>query len=636
MKPRLIQTARLGQENKAEREVLNFLEWLPETYTIFRELRVSRDYEERVRGMEKVQPDFVVLGEAIGLLAIEVKDWNLTRNEYMWCDQETVVKKTLATGEEEPIDNPAAQAEKYRYALMALVRDTGIFVTSLVAFPRLSRNEFLNRLGNLEVLQNPQSKFYLDLQTVIFKDDIDQFLTEPERLLTQLVRKRSNFRSATANQVQSVMERLLPNSIRVGSVTDRQKKRIALSMISADQEKWIFNLDRTTNYLLDVAGSGKTNVLVSRAVHIIDQAYKKKQSPPQILLTTYNPNLARNIEQILAGKIKPAERQTRYRTLRVADVTYIMERIATTGYGLKSRSEYYALNSPDSPNYHKTLYSDVEAELNSHPDKYRQFDYVFIDEIQDFDDTQLYLIRCLCKTDNFFFVGDIGQKIYERYHDLKRHGFIIEELELPKSYKMYRTPRYIGKLAHKFITADTALLEEFKQHGYRQDAQFCSYSDNAAELLYAPNVIEAVVERVEDFLAGSFVPRDLMVVTSPQKLPLYKAAFAQANLQVSIGEPQHSDEICLIDFMNVKGLEREVVFVTGIEDLYNRSSADGMFDDPATQIKQERFSRRKIYVALTRAIEECIVYYSDPTNVFVSELIALNRKITTERHRSAR
>src|SRR5690606_1497623 len=113
----------------------------------------------------------------------------------------------------------------------------------------------------------------------------------------------------------------------------------------------------------------------------------------------------------------------------------------------------------------------------------------------------------------------------------------------------------------------------------------------------------------------------------PQKLPLYKAAFAQANLQVSIGEPQHSDEICLIDFMNVKGLEREVVFVTGIEDLYNRSSADGMFDDPATQIKQERFSRRKIYVALTRAIEECIVYYSDPTNVFVSELIALNRKI---------
>jgi len=90
-------------------------------------------------------------------------------------------------------------------------------------------------------------------------------------------------------------------------------------------------------------------------------------------------------------------------------------------------------------------------------------------------------------------------------------------------------------------------------------------------------------------------------------------------------------EVTLVDFMNVKGLEREVVLVAEIEDLYCRSNSDGLFDDPATQLKAERFSRRKIYVALTRAIEECIVYYTDAGNVFVSELVAINRRITSKR-----
>lgn len=198
MKPRLIQTSKIDDENKAEKETLTLLRELPDSYTIYRELQVNRAYEDRVHGMEKAQPDFVVAATDIGLLSIEVKDWNLARNQYSWRDQQKVVKKNIATGEEEEIDNPAAQAEIYRYAFMELIANTGVFVTSIVAFPRLSRNEFLNRMGNLDLLQNPQSKFFLDLDMVIFKEDVDQFFMNPEQLLARIVKN-----SPTSIQQQS-------------------------------------------------------------------------------------------------------------------------------------------------------------------------------------------------------------------------------------------------------------------------------------------------------------------------------------------------------------------------------------------------------------------------------------------------
>src|SRR5690606_12404366 len=133
-------------------------------------------------------------------------------------------------------------------------------------------------------------------------------------------------------------------------------------------------------------------------------------------------------------------------------------------------------------------------------------------------------------------------------------------------------------------------------HGYRQDTQFASYNDNAAELLRVQDSIPSVVERIQDLLASHCTEDDIMVITSEQRLPAYSAAFEQAGIKFSVGEPKQTGQISLVDFMNVKGLEREIVFVSGIEDLYARQG--GLFDDPATQLKEERFSRRKIYVAL--------------------------------------
>lgn len=266
--------------------------------------------------------------------------------------------------------------------------------------------------------------------------------------------------------------------------------------------------------------------------------------------------LQHNIEGILAGKSK--DWRSRYKTLYIQNVEALMEGIAVHGYGYKTRLEYHELNHPNMPTYRQTLRDDVRSALQDNPDKYRIFDYVLIDEIQDFDDDQLYLIRQVARTDNFFFVGDIGQKIYDRYHDLKRHGFVIDTLDLPKTYKMYRTPRLIGQLAYSFIMSDAAIRSEFEEHGYRQDTQFQSHNNNAAELLRAPDPISEGVDWIQRLLASHYVATDIMVITSEQLLPAYKTAFEQADISFSIGESLDGqvEQVCLVDFMNVKGLER--------------------------------------------------------------------------------
>ncbi|MFO7322219.1 MAG: NERD domain-containing protein [Chloroflexota bacterium] len=632
MKARLIQKEKLKDHNKAEKAMLRLLEGLPEGYTIYRELKLTRAYEDRVRGLEKAQPDFVVVGPAIGVLSIEVKDWNLDSNRYTWRDQITVLKQAVGSDVVEELHNPADQADTYLHALRELISGTNVFVTSIVAFPRQSRQAFLNRVANIDVIKKPQSKFLLNLETTIFWEEVDQYLTDPEALLKRIVRKHPAFRQPSESELLAVHDRLLPNSFRIGEFGNREKARKQLKLITEEQEKWIFGLERPQNYLLDVAGSGKTNALVSRALHIIEQAHKQRQTPPNILITTYNPNLQVNIQWILDEKVRnPEERHTRYGTLRVENVETIMQSIACAAYGCASIDEYHKLNNPASKDYQQILSDDVQTALKETPDKFRIYDYIFIDEIQDFDDLQLDLIRRLSKTDFFFFVGDIGQKLYDRYHNLRRHGFFIEELELPKTYKMYRTPRYIGELAFRFIMADNVIREEFEQHGYKQDTQFKALIDNGAELLRATEPLSAIMERINALLSGSCTEDDIMVITSEQELPKYAEAFERAHISFNVGHPKTEGRIALLDFMNVKGLEREVVIISGIEDLYNRSKPEAMFDDPASQQKKERFSRRKIYVALTRTIHDCIIFYSNPTNPFVSELLRLNRQIMAKR-----
>jgi superfamily I DNA/RNA helicase len=138
---------------------------------------------------------------------------------------------------------------------------------------------------------------------------------------------------------------------------------------------------------------------------------------------------------------------------------------------------------------------------------------------------------------------------------------------------------------------------------------------------------------MKEILSGGYQEDDLLLITSQQKLLLCEASLRKHNIRYNIGESPKGGLVSLTDFMNVKGLEKEIVFVCGIEDLYDRSQANGLFNEEEMRWQEEQLSRRKIYVALTRSLEHLHLYYFDPTNIFLQELVKINRDILQKRQR---
>ena len=66
-------------DNLGEKAMFAFLKALPENYTLYSELKINVGYNKRVKHLVQKQPDFVVVGNEVGIVSIEVKDWNLDR-----------------------------------------------------------------------------------------------------------------------------------------------------------------------------------------------------------------------------------------------------------------------------------------------------------------------------------------------------------------------------------------------------------------------------------------------------------------------------------------------------------------------------------------------------------------------------
>jgi superfamily I DNA/RNA helicase len=281
--------------------------------------------------------------------------------------------------------------------------------------------------------------------------------------------------------------------------------------------------------------------------------------------------------------------------------------------------------------YEAWVRSNVKEILAMEPDRFRVFDAVYIDEIQDFDNYFLLVLDHFLKGKRFFFVGDIGQKIFERSYDLQRLGIIPHRIELPKSYQMYRTPKYIGKLAVSFVLRDAYCRQDFEEHGYKGNFQYPNNLDNVAEILKSNKQAEDIYVRIQVFLNRHYIEDDILVIASSHVLNEVQSLLNQNNIPWVEGEPENYGYVALVEFQDAKGLEREIVFVAGIEELYERTKPNGLFWEEGLKITREGLSRRMIYVAITRTIEQLIIYYKDPTNIFISDLLITNEGLLAKR-----
>ena len=79
--------------------MLAFLKRLPADYTLIGELQVNTSFYRQVEGQKKKTPDFVITAPDVGVLSIEVKDWNLNDYIYVWENQYELTKRDRRTNE---------------------------------------------------------------------------------------------------------------------------------------------------------------------------------------------------------------------------------------------------------------------------------------------------------------------------------------------------------------------------------------------------------------------------------------------------------------------------------------------------------------------------------------------------------
>ena len=126
-----------GAGAEAEKRMLDFLKSLPDSYFVLRECKIGSSVNKKASGSLEDKPDFVVIGPAIGVVVLEVKDWNIYTNRFEYADQYWVHKINLA-GNREMLKNPYAQAAEYFHAVNEFLQKQNfqnkLWISSFVAY----------------------------------------------------------------------------------------------------------------------------------------------------------------------------------------------------------------------------------------------------------------------------------------------------------------------------------------------------------------------------------------------------------------------------------------------------------------------------------------------------------------------
>ena len=573
------------------------------------------------------------------------EDWNLRHNIFKWPDYDQYnILKIDEHGHEKLIRNPYAQAAEYRNAIIEILKSElgqqAVLVHGFVAFPKLARAEFENTFvrGEGGARRHVQERFLLDIEHTIFGDMLDRHWDSPLALL-KLFARLDRAAPYMEGEVVQTVSTLIPPKLRVGDLSVHARGYEKLLLMDEQQQKWAFSDEvMGKNYMLDVAGSGKTNILLSRAMHLVNKHFG---SPGfRVLVLTYSEPLALDLRRLLNLKIEKQSSPDAPRYLQTIEIRHIaelMENILVAHLGAAGAEAWRThvkrqLSTPDDYLEIK-LPEKCQDVLYKQGERFRQYDYLLVDEVQDFSDFFLDVaLRLLKKRGNVFMAGDIGQKLFDRSLNLSELELVEDRIRIPASYQMYRSPKYIARLAWSFLRRDPFIAYELQQQGYQEKIK------PKNEMMTRPvfkwiatseELLNAVCEHIADSVSYSIRPEQVLCIALPDTLKALHSMLVARAIPVCWANEISSGErkVILAEFTMSKGLEREYVFILDIDRLPDGSlSSASMFQTTEVLEQEARRSRIKIFVALTRAIREVFLYYTQAHSRPIRELLDLQEQ----------
>jgi len=282
----------------------------------------------------------------------------------------------------------------------------------------------------------------LDPQTTLFQEDLANdgpYLANPKeghRTFLEFVRRtlQVTFPAPTLSgpQTEALKKRVFSDSvIKMADPTQRRQSR-KVGEVAMDhlQEKYAREIGGGPRLLKGVAGSGKTLVLLQRAV------YKAKYDPSvkRILFTCYNLSLANHVRDMVGHNV-PEDRRARITVKPFFDLCgdILSETVEQEG----KNTEYY-----------DAIVFRAGARVGDVPEK-EKYDIILLDEGQDFSPAMFRIVLSLRRPerDDVMIAMDAEQDLYGRF-SLKEMGinFRGRTHMLPASY---RSTQQIFEFAHR-------------------------------------------------------------------------------------------------------------------------------------------------------------------------------------------
>jgi len=388
------------------------------------------------------QPDFILFSNKLGLIVLEVKDWNLIQireaNPHFF-----LIEKGSKI---EQHQNPYQQAREYLVQLIETIKrdrrlvseeplhrgNPKIPINCGVIFPNINKYEYIQKdfdrvIGEENIFfwddLHPASPICCDSTGACFAQTVEGMF--PPKFSFSL----------TGSELDHLKQLIFP-TVRI-ELPERKAefpydKRISrLKSLDNHQEAIARKYDGGHRIIVGPSGSGKTLVLVHKAAFLMRYNPQIKN----ILFVCFNITLVNYIKRLLADKGVPLGENV----VQVFHFYQLCSKIIGEDVAYeKESSEYYDL-------------IDQEA-LSKVQDYGLKYDAILIDEGQDFSDDMYRIASVLLnpKTNNLTIALDDNQNIYQRESSWKEVGIQARGRVHKISY-IYRNTKEISEFASKFI-----------------------------------------------------------------------------------------------------------------------------------------------------------------------------------------
>jgi len=553
---------------EGEKQVLNRLKKLYHS----QEKEVYLYLTPRVGGLE---PDFLLIDPLRGVVVIETKDWSF---EYL----KTINPKEVLAIDGKKYYNPAFRTNQYFNVVKSLfstdltLLDDALELTfnlySYVLFTSIkSENIKEKTLFN----QYPTEAIYLDELRYL---TIDRLFVKGEKALSNL--QVAVIRGIIFPEIQLQIE---------------AHDEIAQIIKTLDIEQELFaKRVPIGHYLISgVPGSGKTVVLIARAIHLL-----KKYPNWKIAIITYNKSLTKKISSRL---------EVLNSSLYLNDID--LSKIEVTTF------HKFALKISKVKVPSKARQDFWEDELAKKALKVVKpiYDAILVDEYQDFRNSWLKVCIASLKKHrdfkdeeqvNLFLAGDRLQSIYNPKAINWSKDIGLSMSGRSKIFKQsYRAGKEHLEFSLKYLMTDSSLKSEVERF-YEGSDTIGSETNEQNSLFFIEGQFESVINRIGTLLNEGYDFSDILILVNTWKeakrfygyLPPYIKERAKVLKDVEEGLMN------ITTYHSAKGLENKIAILLNVDTIHEK---------------------KLLYVGTTRASEKLYLHSSSFLRGVGEELMQL-------------